>query len=147
MTIVVTVVLPSVPVMATSGRCVPAGGQVELRQHRHAGPVGGRERRVAVGHPGARQERVGAGQHRGQVLLGRRLQHAPLRAMLPQPGRSSEGWSSTTVDARCRGRASAGTTARPVTPRPMTTTEASGEVVGDRVGHQSSTPGRLTKSA
>ena len=45
---VVTVVLPSVPVMASDGTVVPLLGEVELAADRHAVPAGELERDVRV---------------------------------------------------------------------------------------------------
>jgi hypothetical protein len=132
---VVTVVLPSVPVTATIG----------LRQDWHPGGAGGGEGRVAVGDPRARQERVGTRHQRGQLLVRRRDHQI-----------HSERWCRS--PDRLRGMVVDGGDLDPVldegthdrlTGHPQAEHDRSLErhVLRCSSTHQSSTPGRLTKSA
>ncbi len=87
-TMVVTVVLPSVPVTASTGRSSQAAARSNSLSTGHTGLTGGGEDGVAVGHAGAGQHRVGLRHQRCQLGIGGGFDQVHgLRFCCPAPGR------------------------------------------------------------
>ncbi len=128
-TSVVTVVLPSVPVIAEQRAVVPRRGQVELAEHRHAGRGGRAEHRVALGQPGRREHRV---RRSASSSSQPSCSSGASTSSTPQLGRASAGRAAVAIAVvderppRRPGDQRRAPPAVPVTPRPTTRTSPVG---------------------